>query len=418
MSNKIYYNKSNERLTINSGSIELSGNIIYNGNLDISGSMNNVFFKKDNSNNLLVGKKNRLNYDSNYFGENNTIIGLYNLENFTDGERNTIVGFDNLIALVDGNYNVMLGSTNFYYMTNGGRNIVVGNFNGYNLIEGDDNIIIGTNNINSNNINTYNIIIGNHNNSSNTNTNNDNVIIIGNNINSDSSNCVILGNDDIQKTILKGNVVPGENDDYSLGTNEVYWNSIYVKKIYTDEIYYSNDTSSNTWIKFVNNEGNYHIKIKGYEFNNTGVIKEGYLYAFNPATMAHIVSDDRLKHNEQNIINSLDLMRKLQPQTYDMTQDFKDADFSGTISGQYTHKAGFIAQEIRAIEEISYCCVGEEYDSSGNPTSLAIDYNSIFTHGISAIKELHSIVESLQSENTLLKNKLNEVLTEMGKDPI
>ena len=136
-------------------------------------------------------------------------------------------------------------------------------------------------------------------------------------------------------------------------------------------------------------------------------------------------SDDRLKHNEQNIISSLDLMRKLQPQTYDMTQDFKDADFSGTISGEYTHKAGFIAQEIRAIEDISYCCIGEEYDSSGNPTALTIDYNSIFTHGIAAIKELDNIIisqqekiDNLTNENIIMKNALNSLLTAAGLDNI
>ena len=114
-------------------------------------------------------------------------------------------------------------------------------------------------------------------------------------------------------------------------------------------------------------------------------------------------------------------MRKLQPQTYDMTNDFKDADFTGTISGEYNHRAGFIAQEIRNIEEISYCCIGEEYDNSGNPTSLALDYNSIFTYGIAAIKEIDNIVvnqentinelnnkvTTLENENTSLKNELN-----------
>ena len=104
----------------------------------------------------------------------------------------------------------------------------------------------------------------------------------------------------------------------------------------------------------------------------------------------------------------------------------------GTISGEYRHMAGFVAQKIRAIEEISYCCLGEEYDSSGNPTPLTIDYNAIFTHGIAATKELDIIIQQQQTqivnlreellttkeELTLVKNALNNLLVEFGKNQI
>ena len=131
-----------------------------------------------------------------------------------------------------------------------------------------------------------------------------------------------------------------------------------------------------------------------------------------------ITSDDRLKHNEKDISNALNVIKLLKPQSYDMTENFYDASYTGEISGNYKHMSGFIAQEIREIDDLSYCFLGKEFDQSGNPTRVALDYNSIFTYGIAGIKELHNMVENLKDENKLLKNKLNEVLTELGKDTI
>ena len=136
-------------------------------------------------------------------------------------------------------------------------------------------------------------------------------------------------------------------------------------------------------------------------------------------------SDDRLKHNERNITNSLDIIKKLNPYTYDMTNKFYDASYVGDISGIYYYKAGFIAQQIRQIEEISFCSIGEEYDICNNPIPMGIDYNSLFTYNVAATKELDSIVQiqqtkltELEAENLLLKSNLNEILREMGKETI
>ena len=108
-----------------------------------------------------------------------------------------------------------------------------------------------------------------------------------------------------------------------------------------------------------------------------------------------------------------------------MTNRFYDASYQGDISGDYNHMAGFIAQEIRAIDDLSYCCYGEEYDVCGNPTSLRLDYNSIFTHGIAAVQELDQKVTLLEAENQDLKNEnlaiksaLNELLELAGKQTI
>jgi hypothetical protein len=68
--------------------------------------------------------------------------------------------------------------------------------------------------------------------------------------------------------------------------------------------------------------------------------------------------------------------------------------------------AGFIAQEVREIPDLSFCVKGEEYDTSGNPVSLRLDYTSIFTHGIAATKELNGIVQEQQQKINTLEDRI------------
>ena len=70
-------------------------------------------------------------------------------------------------------------------------------------------------------------------------------------------------------------------------------------------------------------------------------------------------SDDRLKHNEEDLTNSLDVIRKLKPQKYQKTNTLKDANFNGTLEeGSYVNESGFIAQDILKVPELAYCVSG------------------------------------------------------------
>lgn len=121
-------------------------------------------------------------------------------------------------------------------------------------------------------------------------------------------------------------------------------------------------------------------------------------------------SDDRLKHNEVNI-KGLETIRQLNPQKYIKTLE-PIRDVSGNILEDYVNQdisgveeAGFIAQELLNTD-ISYCVsqmTGEEF----NPYS--VDYNSIFTYAIQAIKELDVKMNNLEAENSLLLSRVAEL---------
>ena len=180
-------------------------------------------------------------------------------------------------------------------------------------------------------------------------------------------------------------------------------------------------------------------------------------------------SDDRIKHNEQPILNALSIISKLKPKhyiktgpkLYDASHNFQ-LDASGNpldASGNplkhtkdYTIETGIIAQEIRNIPELRFVVYGEEYkekeihtykkdasgnnivDASGNliiestitemePDTLGVDYNSIHCTHIAATQEIDKIqqeektklaaaetkIVALEAENTTLKARLDAI---------
>ncbi len=114
-------------------------------------------------------------------------------------------------------------------------------------------------------------------------------------------------------------------------------------------------------------------------------------------------SDDRLKHNEKNINNGLNIVRQLNPQFYQKTQTFKTHDYRGPVNEPYILEAGLIAQELANINDLSFAV------SIGNdikPYSVA--YNNVFIYGLAAIKELDTIV------NTNINN-IKDISNNMSK---
>ena len=134
-------------------------------------------------------------------------------------------------------------------------------------------------------------------------------------------------------------------------------------------------------------------------------------------------SDDRLKFNETLINNGLILIRQLTPQKYDKSNVLN-------VEIDTVKEAGFIAQDILLINDLSWCVKGGNFEASTPDVSAtqqpySLCYQSLSMYHIAATKELDVIVQSqqteinnLKTENTLLKSKLNELLSEAGKQTI
>jgi hypothetical protein len=135
---------------------------------------------------------------------------------------------------------------------------------------------------------------------------------------------------------------------------------------------------------------------------NIGTSAAQYLvgYAFSWSSS----SDDRLKDNETDIINGLDTIMKLKPQTYDFkSSEEADAKHLGL-------RSGFIAQDILEIPELAHAVNVPENETEKVDNDketkcyLSLDYNTIFTHAVKAIQELNEKVKSLENEINILKN--------------
>lgn len=144
--------------------------------------------------------------------------------------------------------------------------------------------------------------------------------------------------------------------------------------------------ASNLSIQEINGDisfiGNFDFSGGHVTFDASLVIGTATIEQLNNNTLT-IRSDDRLKHNEKNITNGLEIIRQLEPQTYQKTRNFKHPDFSGIVNEAFILEAGLIAQEVEEINDLSFSVnIGNEI------IPYSLNYNNIFVFGLAAIKEL------------------------------
>jgi hypothetical protein len=93
------------------------------------------------------------------------------------------------------------------------------------------------------------------------------------------------------------------------------------------------------------------------------------------------------------------MIRQLEPQSYDRSESFTEEN---TVK-----ECGFIAQEVLAIPQLAHAVKG---DPDGNER-IGLQYNSVFTYAVAAIKELDTIIQSQQNEINDLKANYNTRLS-------
>ena len=117
-------------------------------------------------------------------------------------------------------------------------------------------------------------------------------------------------------------------------------------------------------------------------------------------------SDDRLKHNEEDVPDALSIINKLKLQLYDKTEEMLDANFNGDLGDIPNHKEfGFIAQEVSKISELDFLVSGggtamREVDNISVEVEVpfSLNYQGINNIAIQAIQELHALVKAQQKQ--------------------
>jgi hypothetical protein len=150
---------------------------------------------------------------SNTIGSNNTAIGYGALNSNISGDENVAIGNSAMSSCTTGRLNVAIGGQSLYSLTSGYSNVAIGRMALYSLTTGYQNVAVGQNagryvsGGSANQTSTNSVYLGTDTRAlSNGDTNE---IVIGYQAIGGGSNSVVIGNDSITKTYLKGKLAIG-----------------------------------------------------------------------------------------------------------------------------------------------------------------------------------------------------------------
>ena len=116
-------------------------------------------------------------------------------------------------------------------------------------------------------------------------------------------------------------------------------------------------------------------------------------------------SDDRVKHNEEEVHNALETINKLKLYKYDKTAKMLDADYQGDLSDvDHLKEVGFIAQDVLEIPELAHLVVVPE---DVETTVYGLDYQGIHNYLVQAVQELSVTLESEKMKNEALEARIS-----------
>jgi hypothetical protein len=137
-----------------------------------------------------------------------------------------------------------------------------------------------------------------------------------------------------------------------------------------------------------------------------------------------VSSDDRIKYNEVDIPNALNLINQLKPQKYEKLVDVSVADKRGIWipsdeewesvkdDHKYVHEFGFIAQAVRNIPDMAFLVTGEETKMI-TTTKTPIEYNNLTTDEQGTYTPSYVYRRKLitQEEYSILTSNVQELYT-------
>ena len=143
------------------------------------------------------------------------------------------------------------------------------------------------------------------------------------------------------------------------GTSHVLQDSIRPSYAYlqTNTTDAENTNSLNNWFKSIDSDG-FTVSTSsdsGTSTNEWYEVRTRNLYVNGSS----VTSDDRLKHNEEEVVDALGTINKLKLYKYDKTGEMLDADFNGDLGDiEHRKEIGFIAQEVAEIPELAFLVSG------------------------------------------------------------
>ena len=122
-----------------------------------------------------------------------------------------------------------------------------------------------------------------------------------------------------------------------------------------------------------------------------------HVYFYAPVSYP---SDDRLKWEEEDITNGLEIVDKLKPQVY-----WKGKKLNVEPSEEErVRESGFIAQDVEQIPELAHTVsIAEATDQT--EATYALNYTQLIAYNVSAIQELHKLVKTLQARIAILEGE-------------
>ena len=79
------------------------------------------------------------------------------------------------------------------------------------------------------------------------------------------------------------------------------------------------------------------------------------------------------------MVNSFDIINKLEPVEYDQTVDLVE---QYTTDTPQSHQCGFIAQSVQKIDELKHSVIGGDIGEDGKEGICALNYNAICAYAV------------------------------------
>jgi hypothetical protein len=299
-------------------------------------------------------------------------IGTSGTDNFAL-INNMVIGRDALVNTTNGYNNMAIGNTALYTNVGGYNNVGIGNESQYKNLWGWGNVSLGVATINQNETGNFNTAVGH------------------------SAGYFLTSsyNTAIGHNALDGQADGGGNTGVGVNAGAVPWNQRTYNSTFLGYNAKAQSGLDNVIVIGYNAYTNEHHTIQLGDNRIVKLKTSGTIWSNG----SQLTSDLRLKTNIKPLPNSIDLIMKLNPVSYNKKNSIESKDYNKTENG-------FIAQELQKV--IPYI-VKEGADKD---KILSVDYNSIIPVLTKGIQEQQLLINAQQKQIDEMKLILQNLLKE------